>query len=296
MMYDVIIVGGSYAGLQTAMSLGRALRNVLVIDSGKPCNRQTPHSHNFITQDGETPQAVAAKAKEQVKQYATIQFAKGKVINAVARDSTFELSTEAGEHYQARKVLFATGIKDVMPEIPGFAECWGISVIHCPYCHGYEVRGRRTGIIGNGDIGYEYVKMINNWSKDITLFTNGPSTLTDEQKNKLAGKNISIIEHPVEEIKHDNGYLTQVLAGEAFELDALYCRPPFEQHSNVPQLLGCELNDMGYIKLDETNQTTVKGVYAAGDCVSPARSIAMAVYTGMMSGVFINKSLNDADF
>lgn len=164
--FEVIIIGGSYSGLSAAMSLGRSLRQVLVIDSGLPCNRQTPHSHNFITQDGEKPAVISAKAKLQVDIYKTVQFYNGLAVKALKTESGFEIETESGVVFTSRKVLFATGVKDLLPEIEGFAACWGISVLHCPYCHGYEVKNEKTAIIANGEMGFEYAKLISNWTKD----------------------------------------------------------------------------------------------------------------------------------
>ncbi|MDO7742673.1 MAG: NAD(P)/FAD-dependent oxidoreductase, partial [Pedobacter sp.] len=158
--FDVVIIGGSYAGLSAAMALGRALRNVLVIDSGKPCNAQTPHSHNFITQDGETPAAIAAKAKEQVMQYPSVQFLNDIAVAVSGENSNFSVSTSAGLNIHAKKILFATGVKDIMPAIEGFAACWGISVIHCPYCYGYEYKSQPTGILMNGDMAIDMAELI----------------------------------------------------------------------------------------------------------------------------------------
>ncbi|MEO9210991.1 MAG: NAD(P)/FAD-dependent oxidoreductase, partial [Ginsengibacter sp.] len=172
-LYDVIIIGGSYSGLAAGMALGRALRKVLIIDNDEPCNRQTPHSHNFLTQDGNTPSEISALARQQVQQYKTIQFLKGLATNAVKTSTGFEIETNTGKRFFARKIIIATGIKDLMPNIPGFAESWGISVLHCPYCHGYEVRNQKTGILGNGNYGYEFSVLISNWTKDLTLYTNG---------------------------------------------------------------------------------------------------------------------------
>lgn len=297
MSYDVIIIGGSYAGLQAAMTLGRALRNVLVIDSGKPCNRNTPYSHNFLTQDGETPHAVAAKARTQAERYPTVNFLTGKVVGAEKGETLFSASTDAGELFEAKKLLFTTGIADVMPAIPGFAHCWGISVIHCPYCHGYEMHSKPTGIIGNGDAGFEYAKMISNWSRDLTLFTNGAATFTHIQAQKLLANGIKLVETGIEQIIHTNGYIEQLVAGDNYKLDALYCRPVFKQHCSVPQtILECNITDDGYIKVDDFNRTSVAGVYAAGDCISPLRSVSTAVFSGTLAGSFINRELIDEDF
>src|SRR5690606_24367400 len=143
--FEVIIIGGSYAGLSAAMALGRALRHVLIIDGGQPCNKQTPHSHNFITQDGKTPKEISSLAKQQVEEYETIKFYKGLAANATKTDKGFKITTDTNDTFTAKKLIFATGLKDIMPGIIGFAECWGISVNHCPYCHGYEYRNKNTG-------------------------------------------------------------------------------------------------------------------------------------------------------
>ena len=137
-IFDVIIIGGSYAGLSAAMALGRSLRNVLIIDSELPCNIQTPHSHNFITQDGKIPQEIISLARHQVEKYATIKYHKGLAINGLKMENGFVITTSTNDTFTSKKLIFATGVKDIMPDIDGFAACWGISVIHCPYCHGYD--------------------------------------------------------------------------------------------------------------------------------------------------------------
>lgn len=209
--FDVIIIEGSYAGLATAMALGRALRNVLIIDSGKPCNRQTPHSHNFLTQDGKTPKEISLLAKQQVLAYNTITFFDGFATKGLKTKNGFEIQTESDEKFSATKLVFATGIKDIIPIIIGFYECWGISVLHCPYCHGYEVKNETTGILGNGEYGFEFAKLISNWTKDLTLFTNGASILTTEQTAKLEKHYIKIVEKEIEELQHENGNLKNII-------------------------------------------------------------------------------------
>lgn len=291
--YDVIIIGGSYAGLSAAMALGRAIRNVLVIDSGKPCNRQTPHSHNFLTQDGNTPAAIAALARSQVMAYPTIHFLNDKVTGAEGENNNYRISTFGGEKIKAKKLLFATGIKDLMPDITGFAACWGISVIHCPYCHGYEYKGQQTGILVNGDIAFEFGRLIKNWTRNLTIFTNGKSTVTEENRKQLEETGITIIEKELREIQHKDGYLTNVIFtdGESYDLDALYAKLPFEQHCLIPEKLGCVLSDSGYIQVDGFQQTSVPGIYAAGDNTAMLRSVSSAVATGTAAGAFINREL-----
>ena len=148
--YEVIIIGGSYSGLSAALALGRSLRKVLVIDGGKPCNRFTPHSQNFLTHDGRKPAEISAIAKEQVLQYKTVEFLEDVALNAEKTEQGFTVETDRGT-FQSKRLILAAGLRDILPDIPGIAECWGKSVIHCPYCHGYEFHSQKTGILANDE-------------------------------------------------------------------------------------------------------------------------------------------------
>ena len=296
--FDVIIVGGSYSGLAAGMALGRALRQVLIIDNGKPCNRQTPHSHNFITQDGKTPKEIATLARQQVEMYKTVTFSNSLAINGVKTENGFEIQTATGETFGAKKLIFATGIKDIMPGIEGYTECWGISVLHCPYCHGYEVKNERTGILGNGEYGFEFSMLISNWTKDLTLFTNGKSVLTDEQTAKLKSHNIKILEKEIKKLEHSNGYLPNIIFTDSTKssVKAIYANSPFEQHCTIPQTLGCELTEQGYIKIDPFQKTTVHGIFASGDNTTRMRTVANAVAMGTTAGIMVNKEIIEEEF
>lgn len=295
--FDVIIIGGSYSGLSAAMALGRSLRNVLIIDSGKPCNRQTPHSHNFITHDGKTPKEISDLAKVQVLEYKTVKFHDGVVAKMEKDAEIFTIKTENGEIFTAKKLILASGIKDMMPNIEGFAECWGISVIHCPYCHGYEVKGEVTGILSNGDIAFDFSKLVFNLTKDLTLFTNGTSTLNKEQTEKFARNNISIIEDEIEKVQHKNGNIQKIIFknGKEVSLKALYAKIGFEQNIKVEDL-GIELNENGFIKVDMMQKTNISGVFASGDNVTMMRSVANAVAQGNFAGAVVNKELSEEEF
>ena len=296
--FNVIIIGGSYSGLSAAMALGRALRNVLIIDSGKPCNAQTPHSHNFITQDGETPKAISDKAKSQVLEYKTVKLLNDLVIDASKSESGFGIATQSGSTFTTEQLVFATGVKDRMPNIKGFAECWGISVIHCPYCHGYEVKQERTGILANGDAAYHYAQLISNWTNDLTIFTNGASTLTLEQINTIKKHNITIVEKNIASLEHQDGHLKHVVFtdGSNFPLKAIYARPDFEQHCKLPEQLGCELTEQGHIKVDMLQNTTVPNISACGDCTTPMRAVSFAVALGTVAGAAVNNKMTEKEF
>lgn len=296
--FDVIIIGGSYSGLAAAMALGRAIRNVLIIDSGKPCNRQTPHSHNFITQDGSTPKEISTLAKQQVEKYNTVKFFNGIAKKGAKIQEGFEIETESGEIFIAKKLIFATGIKDIMPKIEGYSECWGISVIHCPYCHGYEVRNEKTGILGNADYGYEFSSLISNWTNDLTLYTNGKSTLSHEQTLKLEKHKIKIVEDEIQKLEHKNGFMQNIIFknGNKSSIKALYVKSPFEQHCKIPETLGCELTDEGYLRISVFQRTTANGIYACGDNATRMRTVANSVSMGTTTGMMVNKELIEESF
>jgi thioredoxin reductase len=291
--FDVIIIGGSYSGLAAGMALSRALKEVLIIDSGKPCNAQTPYSHNFLTQDGKTPTEIAALARQQVKKYSSVAFFDGLATNGTKTVKGFEIQVTSGETFQADKLIFATGIKDEMPNIEGFSDCWGISMLHCPYCHGYEVRNKKTGILGNGENGNELAKLISNWTNDLTLYTNGKSTLIAEQVKKLENHNIKIIEKEIKKLEHSNGYVQNIIFkdGTKAEVKAMYSRNSFEQHCKIPESLGCELNAEGYLKVNLLQETTIDGVFACGDNTTRMRSVANSVAMGTAAGMAASKKM-----
>ena len=221
--FEIIIIGSSYAGLSAAMTLGRSLRNTLIIDSGKPCNKRTPRSHNFLTQDGKTPLEISTLAKQQVKQYKTVHFYNDLAIEGKKMNEGFEVKTQSGKTFVGKKLIFATGIKDIMPEIKGFSDCWGISVIHCPYCHGYEYRNQKTGIMANGDVAYHIASLVKNLTKDITILTTGKAEFNLEQINKLKKYDIKIVETNISEIEHKNGYINNVVFGVYDKFHVLTC-------------------------------------------------------------------------
>lgn len=291
--YEVVIVGGSNAGLSAAMALGRAIRKVLIIDSGKPCNIQTPHSHNFLTQDGVTPAAMAEISRKQVLSYPTVQLVTDQVISVEGLNNDFTVKTANNHIFSTKKVLFATGIRDLMPDIPGLAQCWGITVIHCPYCHGYEVRNQKTGILINGEAALEFARLIHHWTRDLTIFTNGAASFGDEIRQKIEDMNIMINEKVISEIEHKNGEIQHIVFsdGNTSPLAALYARLPFRQHCDIPEQLGCEMTEHGFIKINDFKQTSISGIYAAGDNTSMMRAVSAAVAAGGMAGAMINRDI-----
>jgi thioredoxin reductase len=295
--FETIIIGGSYAGLSAAMALGRASRNILVIDSGKPCNAPTPHSHNFLTRDGETPAAISTTAKEQALKYPTVTFLDGTVTAVEKTGDGFAVKLVNSAIFNAKKLLLSTGIIDIMTEIEGLADCWGKTVIHCPYCHGYEFKGLKTAVLANGDAAMHYALLLRQWTKELTFFTNGPAMFSDEEKAKLKQHDIAVIETKVERLVQTDGNLEAIITddGVTHNFQVMYYRPDFELPEFV-QNLNLKTDDFGFIKTDDMIQTSVKGIYAAGDCMSMMRAVANAVAAGNKAGAMINRDLSMESF
>lgn len=291
--FDVIIIGGSYSGLAAAMALGRAIKNTLVIDNINPCNKQTPYSHNFITQDGSPPLTIASKAREQVEKYLTVSFLNDTAIKGDRSATGFKIETQNGNIFTATKLIFATGIKDILPAISGIEECWGISALHCPYCHGYEVKDQATGIIGNDDNAFDLTKLISNWTKDLTLYTNGACKLSNEQVEVLLNNKIKIDERKISKLNHVEGRIKEILFidGSISKVKAIYVKTLFEQSSSIPKNLGCEIDKEGFLVINADRETTVADVYACGDNSSRMRTVANAVGTGTTAGMSSSKSI-----
>ena len=223
----------------------------------------------------------------------TVKFFNGLATGGVKTKDGFEIQVASGETFRAGKIIFATGIRDIMPAIDGFAACWGISVLHCPFCHGYEVRNEKTGILGNGEQGFELTRLISNWTKDLTLYTNGISTLTTEQTEKLERHHIAIVETAIERLEHSSGYLQNIILSDGTKslVKAIYAHCSFKQHCEIPQALGCELTDDGYIKTDAFQKTTIDGIFACGDNITRIRTVANAVAMGTTTGILVNKEI-----
>ncbi|GGZ31170.1 hypothetical protein GCM10007049_25200 [Echinicola pacifica] len=290
---DVIVIGGSYAGLSAGMALGRSLRDTLIIDAGKPCNAPTPHSHNFLTQDGSTPAEISSLGKEQVLRYPSVNWLSDTVVDCQAEGEMFRVKTQSGQEFRAKRILFTTGIKDLIPEIPGFEACWGKSLIHCPYCHGYEVKGLPTAIFSNSEKALHYANLLPNWTSDLRILTNGPLQIPAESVEMIREKCIPIIDKRIKRLEHENGQIQQVLFedGSTLSLPVIYAELPFVQTSPLPEALGCALNEGGFISVNEMQQTTVAGIYAAGDNSSPFRAVSNAVAAGTKAGAVINFQL-----
>ncbi|MBN9216750.1 MAG: NAD(P)/FAD-dependent oxidoreductase [Mesorhizobium sp.] len=296
MQYDLAIVGGSFAGLSAAIQAARARRKVLVIDAGQPRNRFAEHSHGFLGQDGRTPEAILNDARQQLQAYPTARIFNARADGAIANSgSDFEVTTDGGETFGAARLVLATGVRDILPEVPGLAEQWGRTVLHCPYCHGYEVSGGPLGVLATGPMSMHQAQLISDWG-DVTLFGNGLIEPEAEEMLALERKNIQFEPATVSELREDGsgGLIVQLDGARQAGVRAMFTAPRNTMASPLAEQLGCGFTDgmLGpVIAVDDRQQTTVPGVYAAGDAARAMHNIAFAVSGGAFAGVCAHQSL-----
>lgn len=295
MSADVIVVGGSFAGMSAAMQLARGQRQVVVIDAGRPRNRFAEASHGFFCLDGVTPAEIRQKAIDQLTRYPTVRVQGGQVTSANRETGGFSVVLDNGQTYSARKLILATGVRDEFPEIPGLAERWGKTVIHCPYCHGFELRNRKLGVLATSSLSAHQAGIIPDWGPT-TYFTQGEFTPDDEQLAFLNKRGVSIEHTAIVEVLGEAPSISGVrLAdGRTVELEALYIGPKTQMASPLAQQLGCQFEQgpMGpAVSIDDFKQTSVAGVFAVGDMSSKMHNATFASASGVMAGVSVHRAL-----
>lgn len=296
-MQDVIIIGGGFAGIAAALQLGRARRQVLVLDSGAPRNRFAQHAHGVLGHDGRPPLELLAEARTQLLQYPTVRF-----VSAVAEqviheeEEHFRVITSTGEQAQARRLILASGVSDVLPPIAGLIERWGVSVMHCPYCHGYEVAGQRLGILATGAVSLYQALLLPDWSDQVILFTNAAITLSHAQQVACAQRGLQVVDGQVSSVRGREKTIDAVVLtdGRVVPIDGLFVVTQTRLASPIAEQLGCAL-DAGpigaVIRTDEYQATTVRGVFAAGDAARTKHFITAAMADGVTAGVSAHHSL-----
>jgi thioredoxin reductase/predicted methyltransferase len=291
-MYDVIVVGGSYAGMAAALQLVRGRRSVCVIDAGQRRNRFASSSHGVLALDGAAPVEIAGTAKTQLLRYPTVTWRDGMVVRAEKNEDSFTVHLEHGELVIARRLVLATGVTDELPAIPGLAERWGQSVFHCPYCHGYELDRGQLGVLATGEASLHQALLIPEWGPT-TFFTNGVFTPTDAQRQHLHARGVTLEPERVTAITGER-VTVQLQDGRSIALAGLFLAPRVHPASPLAAQLGCTFADspLGpYIQTDEARQTSVAGVFACGDAARVAGNVTFAIADGTMAGLAAHRSL-----
>jgi thioredoxin reductase len=295
MNYDVIIIGGSFAGLSAAMQLGRARRKVLLIDAGLPRNRFADASHGFFGQDGKAPAEIIREAGRQVLAYPTVEIVRREAL-AVSRESEgFEVAYIGGEMAHGRRLILAMGVVDALPDIDGLKERWGGTVLHCPYCHGYEVRDQALGVLANHPMSAHQAVMLPDWGPT-TLYTQGRFEPDAETLVLLERRGVTVERQPIVAVLGGAATMDAVrLAdGRVAPAKALFVAPRTSLSSPFAERLGCAIDEgmLGpVIRVDDMKATTVPGVYAAGDAARVMHNATFASADGVMAGVSAHQSL-----
>ncbi|MET8308468.1 bifunctional NAD(P)/FAD-dependent oxidoreductase/class I SAM-dependent methyltransferase [Micromonospora sp. NPDC005173] len=299
-MYDVVVVGGGAAGLSGALALSRARRSVLVIDSGEPRNAPAGHVHNYLAREGTPPAELVAAGRAEVAGYGG-QFLAGRVETAVRDDGGFRLSLDDGQAMRARRLLVATGLTDELPDVPGLAQRWGRDVLHCPYCHGWEVQDRRIGVLATGPMAVHQAEMWRQWSSDVLLLLHDTPAPDEETAERLAARGIAVVPGPVAALEVTGDALTGVrlASGRVLPLDALVVSTRTAPRAGLLVGLGLapeEVTMGGYvigsqIPADATGATTVPGVWVAGNVADVRGQVIAAAAAGLGAGAAINADL-----
>lgn len=298
MNYDCAIIGGGPAGLNAALVLGRARKNVVVIDEGRARNRVTRETHGFLTRDPISPSDFRRIAKEQISAYPSVTFAEDTAISITGTDGDFQISTVQGQTYRSKKLLFAIGMKDLPMDIKGLSDVYGKSAFICPYCDGWELRDQPLVVIVKGADATHMAQVISGWTNNITICTNGSDDLTNAQREELQQHNIPVYDLPIQSIESDNGMVQQVVLkdGTSIVCTGIFFRPKLMIGSDLPQAIGCEITEAGTVIVDNLGKTNVPGVYSAGDAATHLHQAIIAASMGSLAGVGINNELNEEEW
>ncbi len=295
-MDDVIIVGGSFAGLAAALQLGRARRKVTVLDTGVPRNRFAGHSHGLLGHDHKPPLEILAEARQQLGRYPTIRLVNGRADRVSGAIGDFSVGTGDGESLRAARLILSYGVVDQMPDVPGFAQSWGTSIVPCPYCDGFEVAGQHWGLVWSGPRSHNSARLFQDWTDTLTVLTDGHDIPRDIRAD-LARRKIAVVDGRITQIGHPGGHKAIILldTSSKVSVDILFANPRTKPSASLHESLGLATVDTPdgiALKVDERRETSMPGIYAAGDLANPLMpSVTTASWQGAMAGIFAQQSM-----
>lgn len=292
-MKDCTVIGGGPAGLNATLVLGRARRNVILVDSNEARNKVTTASHGFVTRDGITPSEFREIAHQEFSQYPQISTLEDKVVEIIKKADGFTIKTEMGREWTTRKVILATGVKEKFPNIPNLRNFYGKSIFNCPYCDGWELRDKPLALFGEVDYTFHTAEIMRNWSQDLVIFTNGKE-LTISHEKKMKKLDIRVETSKIRLLTGKDGMLQKVELenGHVIERVGGFVTPELVQASNLGTLLGVKLNETGGHHSDEVGKTKITGLFVAGEAsnVYPAQLI-IAAACGVKTAMAVNVEL-----
>jgi thioredoxin reductase len=294
--YDVVIIGGGAAGLSAALVLARARRRVLVVDSRAPRNAPAGHMQGYLSRDGMPPAELLTAGREEVGGYGGT-IATGAVTDLVrCAQGGFQVLLDDGERVSARRLLVATGLRDELPDIPGLRERWARDVLHCPYCHGWEVRDQPLGVIWNGPDTARYAQVVRQWTHDLVLFAPA-DTLAPAQRAALVARAIGVVEGQIARVLVTEDHVTgvELTGGQVVPRTALFVPPRLVANNDLLSGLECELDEHGWVVTGANGATTVPGVWVAGNVADPRAQVITAAGQGSAAAIAINADLVDED-
>lgn len=299
---DVVIIGAGAAGLSAAITLGRARRRVTVVDAGELRNARAEGIHGFVTRDGMSPQEFARSGRSEASSYG-VRFIDDRVVavyGAVGRG--FDVETITGSVLRARRLIVTSGLVDVLPEITGLREHWGRSLVHCPYCHGWEIRDRSVGIIGVDAFAVHQALLFRQWTDDVTLLLHEAIELDGADLEKLEARRIRVLTGPISEVRSSASGIAWVTlpGGVQVPLEALAVAPGFRVRAEFLRPIGLlptphPLRPGTRLAVDAMGQTVVPGVWAAGNVAEPFHQVVMAAASGTLAAAAVNADLIEAD-
>ena len=291
-IYDVIIIGGGPAGLSAALILGRSRRKVILFDSRKYRNQYAQRINGYLTRDGIHPKDFITLGRQELLKY-EIEIKEEEIENGFFKNEYFEVIGRDNNTYRSKKLLLATGLRDIIPKIKGFDDCYGISIFHCPYCDGWEIKDKEVGIYSRSKAGYELALSLYNWSKDIVLFTDGEHYLTEKKIKILKKHSIKVYTEKIDHIVHEKGFLKYLKLedGKKIKRDTLFFNNGYTQQSVLGKKLGCNYSKKGVIINDKLQHTNIPGLFVAGDAAQDMKLVVVAAAEGAKAAIVINTEL-----